>query len=155
MQSRRTTYKLFERFLFLHHQNHNRESNMIARRDFFASAVGLAYTALTGRSIAVGEDSVPGSDAAVGEVPDFLPRRDHRSKPFRMAVAFGDSITEGWTATSPELCWINRLADSVNESQLAPMNIINSGIGGNVVSPRSAGYDASGKPSAMERYQKH
>jgi lysophospholipase L1-like esterase len=127
---------------------------MIARRDFLTSAVGLACTALTGRSLAVGQDSVPGSGAD-REVPNLLPKRDYRSKPFRIAVAFGDSITEGWTATSPELCWVNRLADSVNESQLVPMKMVNSGSGGDVVSPRSAGYGQFGKPSALERYQKH
>jgi lysophospholipase L1-like esterase len=33
--------------------------------------------------------------------------------------------------------------------------MVNSGLGANVISPRSAGYDHSGKPSAMERYGKH
>jgi lysophospholipase L1-like esterase len=118
---------------------------MIARREFFTSAIGLACAAVTSRP----------NVATLDLVPNILPKRDYRSKPFRTAVAFGDSITQGWTATSPALCWVNRLADSVNESQLEPISIINSGIGGNVISPRSAGYDASGKPSAMERYQKH
>ena len=34
-------------------------------------------------------------------------------------------------------------------------NIINAGLGANVISSRSSGYDESGKPSAMERYRKH
>lgn len=126
----------------------------IARREFIHSAVGLAWAALAGPSllaeVETGSQTIPLADA-----PASLPKRDYRSKPFRMAVAFGDSITVGWTATSRELCWVNRLADSVNESQLVPMNMVNSGSGGDVVSPRSAGYGQFGKPSAMERYQKH
>ena len=82
-------------------------------------------------------------------------KRDYCEEPFKIGVALGESTTAGGTATSRELNWVSRLADLINESQLTPMRMINSGIGGNVISRRSPSYEDSGKPSAMERYQKH
>jgi len=82
-------------------------------------------------------------------------KRDYWSKPFRVAVALGESTTAGGTATSRELNWVSRLAELINESQLEPVKMINSGIGANVISRRSSEYENSGKPSAMERYRKH
>src|SRR5262249_43332005 len=69
--------------------------------------------------------------------------------------AFGESTTAGGTATSRELNWVSRLTELINEAQLEPVRMINSGIGGNVVSPRSITYARNGKPSAIERYRKH
>jgi lysophospholipase L1-like esterase len=43
----------------------------------------------------------------------------------------------------------------INQAQLAPIQIVNSGIGNNEISPRSTYYIELGKVSAMERYQKH
>jgi lysophospholipase L1-like esterase len=81
-------------------------------------------------------------------------KRDWRSTPFRVAVAFGESTTAGGTATRREFSWVARLADLINESQLEPVKMINSGLGANVISPRSPIYEHSHKPSAMERYEK-
>ena len=81
-------------------------------------------------------------------------KRDWRKTPFRTAVAFGESTTAGGTATSRKLCWVSRLADLINEAQLEPVKMINSGLGANLISTRSAHYEQSGKPAAMLRYQK-
>src|ERR1700722_8541081 len=78
-------------------------------------------------------------------------KRDYCNKPFRVGVALGESTTAGGTATSRELTWVSRLAELINESQLEPIHILNSGIGGNLISSKSASYEKSGKPSAMER----
>ncbi len=83
------------------------------------------------------------------------PKRDFRSKPFRVAVALGESTTAGGTATSRELTWVSLLANLIDESQLVPVKMINSGIGANCISPRSPQYPQATKPSAMERYQQH
>jgi lysophospholipase L1-like esterase len=82
-------------------------------------------------------------------------KRDRCAHPFRTGVALGESTTAGGSATSPELTWVARLADLINHAQIEPIRMINSGIGGNVISRRSPSYEDSGKPSAMERYQKH
>jgi lysophospholipase L1-like esterase len=84
-----------------------------------------------------------------------MEKRDYCSRPFRIGVALGESTTAGGSATSRELTWVARLADLISESQIQPIQMINSGIGANVISPRSPSYEDSGRPSAMERYQKH
>ena len=99
---------------------------------------------------------VPHSQMESGKPSSQPPgKRDYRKEPFQRFVAFGASITAGGSATSRELCWVNRVTDAINESQLEPLKTINVGLGASVISPRSAGYDKSTKPSSMERYQKH
>jgi lysophospholipase L1-like esterase len=97
------------------------------------------------------------ADAQHESVPSnsFPRKRDWRDTPFRVAVAFGESTTAGGTATRREFSWVARLADLINESQLQPVKMINSGLGANVISPRSPIYEKSHKPSALERYEKH
>lgn len=88
--------------------------------------------------------------------PVALPaKRDWRADPFRVAVALGESTTAGGTATARERTWVSRLAALINEAQIQPVKMLNHGIGANVISTRSAHYEQSGKPSAMERYEKH
>ena len=82
-------------------------------------------------------------------------KRDFRSKPFRVAVALGESTTAGGTATTPELSWVSLLADLINENQMEPVRMINNGIGANLISSRSPTYQTSEHPSALERYQEH
>ena len=82
-------------------------------------------------------------------------KRDYRGQPFRVAVALGESTTAGGSATVRELTWVSLVAALINESQSSPVLMINSGLGANVVSPRSPAYEHSGKPSAMERYKTH
>jgi lysophospholipase L1-like esterase len=84
-----------------------------------------------------------------------LQKRDYRTQPFRVATAVGDAVTAGGDATSPELFWVSRLADAINESQLEPVKMYNNGIGANVISARSPAYIRSRGASAMERYQEH
>ena len=87
--------------------------------------------------------------------PTFLDKRDFRKRPFKVAVALGESTTAGGTATRRELTWVHRLGQLIDEAQLEPVRMINSGLGANLISRRSPAYDHSGKPSAMERYEKH
>lgn len=88
-------------------------------------------------------------------VPVMGQKRDHRSQPFGVAVALGESTTAGGTATTPDLCWVSLLGDLINENQVGPVRMINNGIGANVISSRSPTYEQSGRPSAMERYEEH
>ncbi|MBM3738041.1 MAG: SGNH/GDSL hydrolase family protein [Acidobacteria bacterium] len=81
-------------------------------------------------------------------------KRDWRDKPFRVAVALGESTTAGGTATARERSWVSRLEVLINSAQIEPVRMLNHGIGANVISPRSAHYKDSGRPSAMERYEK-
>ncbi len=120
---------------------------MKTRRNFLMSALALATSARADFSA-----STSTGDAS----PSTLPlKRDYRDQPFRVAVAFGASITAGGEATTPELGWVSLLTSLINESQIEPIKMYNNGIGANVISPRSAHYSESNKPSAMERYQDH
>src|SRR5262249_54560485 len=103
------------------------------------------------RALAVGAAGL-----AVAQQRAALPaKRDRRKKPFRAAVAVGGKTTAGGLATNRKLCWVNRLADLINEAKLEPVKMINSGLGANLISTRSAYYEQSGKPAAMLRYPKH
>ena len=128
---------------------------MNSRREFLSSGVKLTATSLTATLGASGGEPRAPSSARSDHTLLQPQKRDFWNKPFRVAVALGESTTAGGTATSPELTWVSRLASLIDESQLEPVKMINSGIGSNVISPRSASYEQSGKPSAMERYKKH
>jgi len=121
---------------------------MISRRSFLHSTAA-AYTALASLQVAAIDESSSQS------IANDLRKRDYCSKPFHVAVAFGDSITAGGTATTRKLTWVSRLEDLINQAQTTPVQMINSGIGSNEISPRSVYYEQLGKVSAMERYQKH
>jgi lysophospholipase L1-like esterase len=126
---------------------------MVSRRLFLHSAVAAASAVASSRTIAA--DDSHSEKAPAGTTSPPLQKRDYCSKPFGVAVAFGDSITAGGTATSRELTWVSKLAELINQAQLSPVQIVNSGIGSNQISSRSVYYDQLGKVSAMERYQKH
>lgn len=127
---------------------------MGSRRDFVTSAIALAASAQA--MTAKGESDLSGLESTWCADYTALPaKKDYRDRPFRVAVAFGESITAGGEATSPELDWVSLLADLINEAQFEPVKMYNNGIGANMISPRSTRYEASTKPSAMERYNDH
>ena len=68
--------------------------------------------------------------------------------------AFGDSITAGGWSSTRERRWANLLTDMINERQRFPVQQVNMGIGGNVISPLCPGYFCSHQPSAIERVER-
>ena len=78
-------------------------------------------------------------------------KKDYCSKPFKIAVAMGDSVTAGGTATQPELCWVALLTKLLNEAQLEPIKMMNCGLSDDLLSKRSPAYAQSEKYSALER----
>jgi lysophospholipase L1-like esterase len=82
-------------------------------------------------------------------------KKDWRSEEFRVLVTIGESITAGGWSTKPERAWPWRLAAMISDMQSQPVKLVNTGIGANVISTRSAGYPHSAKPAAMERLEKH
>jgi lysophospholipase L1-like esterase len=126
---------------------------MPTRREFVklaAATTGAALTSGLTREVRGTQSSSTTRGVSMETV-----KRDYCNKPFKVAVALGESTTAGGTATSRELTWVSRLAELINESQIEPIQMVNSGIGGNVISRTSPSYEESGKPSAVERYQKH
>ncbi len=82
-------------------------------------------------------------------------RRDWHSEEFKKMVTLGESTTAGECASSPERCWASRLAALISDVQSQPVELVNSGIGANVISTHSPAYEYSGKPAATERLDKH
>jgi len=81
-------------------------------------------------------------------------KRDRRKDPFKKMIALGESTTAGGSATAVDLCWVNLLADLINQFQDQKMEFVNKGIGANVISPNSISYKVSGQPSALERVER-
>ncbi len=82
-------------------------------------------------------------------VPDFWPRR------FKKLVVFGESTAAGGWSSTPDRSWARVLAGLISDFQDDPPHLINSGIGGNLISNRGPGYPYSAKPAAVERVDKH
>ena len=82
-------------------------------------------------------------------------KRDWHAGEFRRMVALGESTTAGGWSTNASRCWVSVLGQMINDFQSTRMDVINNGIGSNVISTRSPCYKHSGKPAANERLQKH
>jgi lysophospholipase L1-like esterase len=82
-------------------------------------------------------------------------KRDWWPDEFRKVVTLGESTTAGGWSTARERAWAPRLAALIDDFQSAKVELVNAGIGANVISPRSPAYDLSGKPAGLERLDKH
>lgn len=80
--------------------------------------------------------------------------RNLANTPFKRLVILGESTVEGgpWLASTAER-FADVLVDLIDTCQAEPVEYCNKGIGANAISPRSPGYEASAKPSALERYR--
>ena len=79
--------------------------------------------------------------------------KDLCSRPFETVVVLGESHVDGMCASTVGNRWVNVVAELLGRFQGSPVTLHNKGISANCVSPRSPGYPASAKPSALERYQ--
>jgi len=79
---------------------------------------------------------------------------DHWSEPFKRVVVLGESTVEGggWIPARADR-YADVLVALINRVQAEPVEYSNCGIGASVISPKSPGYEASRKPSAIERYK--
>ena len=80
-------------------------------------------------------------------------KRDWWDREFRVLFTLGDSIAAGGWSSCRERGWAQLLARQINEVQRVPVQVVNLGIGANVISTKSAGYPYSGKPAASERIE--
>ncbi len=83
-----------------------------------------------------------------------MTKKDWWSKPFRTMVVLGESTVQGggWIE-SEDYRWADVVAKLINSCQDEPVEYHNKGVSASVISPRSPGYEASAKPSAMEHYE--
>jgi len=77
--------------------------------------------------------------------------RDLRAEPVRRVVALGESTTWGYSVSTKDKCWVNLVARMIEEFQGTPLELINQGIGSNVLTRQCPSYENSAKPSALER----
>ena len=82
------------------------------------------------------------------------PPSDHWPQPFKRVAVLGESTVEGggWVPARADR-YADVLVSLINRVQAEPVEYLNCGIGASVISPKSPGYEASRKPSAMERYR--
>jgi lysophospholipase L1-like esterase len=78
-------------------------------------------------------------------------KKDWHDKEFSIMMTLGESTTAGGWTSCRERSWPHQLARMINEYQRVPVQLINLGIGANVISVNSPGYEYSGKPAADER----
>jgi len=81
----------------------------------------------------------------------FKRQTDMRAEPVRRVVALGESTTWGYSVSSKEKCWVSQVVRMLEEFQGSEIELINQGIGSNVITPECPAYEASRKPSALER----
>lgn len=81
----------------------------------------------------------------------FVLQNDVRAEPIKCLVALGESHTLGACVTSIDKCWVNQVARLLEEFQGSPIELINQGIGSNVITPACPSYEYSVRPSALER----
>ena len=124
--------------------------NQVSRR----TLIGCTAAALAnGRACPTNAGNAGAADTTAADgtaaVKDWWPRE------FKTLVTLGESTTAGGWASSRQRCWANQLARLINEFQRVPVQLVNVGIGANVISTRSPSYDHSGKPAALERLDAH
>jgi len=81
----------------------------------------------------------------------FKRQTDLRAEPVRRVVALGESTTWGYSVSVKEKCWVNQVVSMLAEFQGSEIELINQGIGSNVLTPECPAYAFSAKPSALER----
>jgi len=84
----------------------------------------------------------------------FTLQKDMRAEPVKRVVALGESTTWGYSVSSKDKCWVNQVVATLEEFQGTRIELINQGIGSNVLTPECPAYEYSAKPSALERVDK-
>ena len=78
-------------------------------------------------------------------------QRDMRAEPVRRVVALGESTTWGYSVSVKEKCWVNQVVRLLEEFQGESIELINQGIGSNVITTQCPAYEHSVGPAALER----
>jgi hypothetical protein len=70
----------------------------------------------------------------------FKRQVDLRSEPVGRVVVLGESTTWGYSVSSKEKCWVNQVVRMLEEFQGGEIELINQGIGSNVLTPKCPAY---------------
>ena len=82
-------------------------------------------------------------------------KREWCDREFRKFVALGESTTAGGWSSNRECCWVSRLRELIDDIQEQPVQLLNAGIGANLISTQAPVYSVSGQPAADARLEKH
>ena len=74
-----------------------------------------------------------------------------RTEPVRRIVALGESTTWGYSVSSKEKCWVNRVVRMLEECQGAEIELVNQGIGSNVLTTECPAFPHSRGAAALDR----
>lgn len=66
-------------------------------------------------------------------------------------LAIGESTTEGASASTPQRCWASLLTGMIADHQGQPVQLLNRGLGSNVLTPRCPAYPVASHPAGVER----
>ena len=81
----------------------------------------------------------------------FKRQLDMRAEPVKRVVALGESTTQGATVTDRSMCWVSQLAKLLEEFQGSKIEMINQGIGANVITRECPAYPDSVGPAGLDR----
>ena len=81
----------------------------------------------------------------------FRRQTDMRSEPIQRIVALGESSTWGYSVSTKARCWVNQVTGMLQAFQGKKIELINQGIGSNVLTPECPSYPHSAGPAALER----
>ena len=81
----------------------------------------------------------------------FKRQVDMRSEPVTRIVALGESTTWGYCVSSKGKCWVSQVGRMLEEFQGAPIEVVNQGIGSNVLTRECPAYPHSAGACALER----
>jgi len=76
---------------------------------------------------------------------------DMRAKPVKRIVALGESTTWGYSVSKKEKCWVNQVSQMLQEFQGSSIELINQGVGSNILTTKCPMYDIKGDTPALER----
>ena len=78
-------------------------------------------------------------------------KKDWWTKEFQKLVTIGESTTAGGWSSIRERCWASQLARLINEFQRVPVDLVNVGIGANLISTQGPAYLSLRSKSRCER----
>ena len=81
----------------------------------------------------------------------FRRQEDRRSQPVSRIVALGESTTWGYSVSEKTQCWVSQVVGMLEGFQGTHIELVNQGIGSNVLTPECPSYEFSAKPSALDR----
>lgn len=69
-------------------------------------------------------------------------------------VTFGDSVTFGMSATSPDRCWSSLVRAMLEQWKGGPIELLNKGVGSSILCKDTPAYEFAANPCGLERLER-